>query len=63
MDNYIVVMMEIGEDFIPCAWMLRVVHVQEVYDHPIDKIYLAISLGWKVVYLVSLVSIIDERLD
>jgi len=37
--------LDIGEDFIPCVWMLQVVHVQNVYDHTIDDFCLAISLG------------------
>jgi hypothetical protein len=36
---------------------------KNVYDHPVDDLCLAISLGVKVVDLVSLVSNIDQRLD
>ena len=45
MESYIVVVLYIGEAFTPHAWMLRVVHVKNVYDNPVDDIYLAISLG------------------
>lgn len=38
-------MLYIGEDFIPCVFMLQVVHVQDVHDHPVDNLYLAINLG------------------
>ena len=56
MERFVVVVLNIGEAFIPFAWMLRVVHAHNVYDLPIDDICLAISLGWKVMDLVSLVS-------
>lgn len=45
MENSIVVVLDIGEAFIPCAWMLQVLHTQNVYDHPIDNLCLAINLG------------------
>ena len=38
-------------------------HAQNVYNHSVDDLYLAICWGWKVVDLVSLVSNIDQRLD
>ena len=38
-------MLYIGEALIPCAWMLLIVHAQNVYNHPVDDLYLAISLG------------------
>ena len=38
-------MEDIGEALIPCAWMLSVVHAQNVYNHPDDDLCLAISLG------------------
>ena len=40
-----IVVLDIGETFIPHVWMLRVVHAQNVYDHHVDNLYLAISLG------------------
>ena len=45
MEIFVVVVMDIWETFIPCAWMLRVVHVKNVYDHPINDFCLAISSG------------------
>ena len=45
MESSVVAMLDIGEDFISCAWMLRVVHAQHVYNHPVDDLCLAISLG------------------
>jgi hypothetical protein len=30
---------------IPCAQMLLIVHVQDMHDHPIDNLGLAINLG------------------
>jgi len=63
MDSYVVALLYIGEAFTPCAWMLQVVHAHNVYDHPVEDLYLAISLGWNVMDLVSLVSSIDQRID
>jgi hypothetical protein len=37
--------LNIGKTLIPCTWMLRVVHVQDVYNHLINKLYLFVSLG------------------
>jgi len=45
MERFVVAVMDIGEAFTPCAWMLRVLHAQNVNDHPIDDVSLAISLG------------------
>ena len=45
MESLVAVVLYIGKDFIPCARMLQVVHVQNVYDHFVDEICLAISLG------------------
>jgi hypothetical protein len=45
MESPIVTMLNIGETLIPCTWMLRVVHVQDVHNHPIDDLYLSICLG------------------
>ena len=44
-ESPIITMLYIGEALIPCAWMLWIVHVQNVYNHPVDNLYLAISLG------------------
>ena len=63
MEGSVIDMMYIGEDLIACVWILSVVHTQNVYDHLVDDLYLAISLGMEVVDLVSLVSSIDHRLD
>ena len=41
----IIAMLYIGEALIPCAWILWVLHAQNVYNHPVDDLYLAISLG------------------
>jgi len=40
-----VVVLNIGETLIPCACMLGVVHVQNVYDHLVDDLHLAMILG------------------
>jgi hypothetical protein len=45
MERLVVTMMNIGETLIPCTWMLRVVHVQDVHNNPIENLCLAICLG------------------
>jgi hypothetical protein len=45
MERSVVVVLNIGETLIPCAWMLGVVHAQDMNDHLIDDLCLAISLG------------------
>jgi hypothetical protein len=44
-ESPIVTVLNIWETLIPCTWMLRVIHAQDVHNHMIDKIYLAIYLG------------------
>jgi hypothetical protein len=45
MEIHVVVVLNIGKTFIPCTWMLRVVHAQDVHNHLIDDLFLAIGLG------------------
>jgi hypothetical protein len=45
MKGYVVTVLNIGENLIPCAWMFGVVHVQDMHDHSVDELYMAISLG------------------
>jgi hypothetical protein len=45
MESPVVTVLNIGETLIPCTWMLRVVHVQDVHNHLIDDLYLTICLG------------------
>ena len=45
MESYVVVVLDIGEAFIPCAWMLQVLHAQNMYYHHGYDLCLAISLG------------------
>jgi hypothetical protein len=45
MESPVVVVLNIGKTLIPCMQMLRFVHAQDVHNHLIDKLYLAISLG------------------
>ena len=45
MESLVVTVMNIGETLIPCTWMLRVVHAQDVHNHPIDDLCPAIDLG------------------
>jgi hypothetical protein len=43
MESLIVTVLNIGETLIPCTWMLRVVHVQDVHNHPIDDLCLGVE--------------------
>jgi len=49
-----VVFLDIGEDFLPCAWMLKAIHVQNVYNHPIVDLCLAIGFGLEIHGLIDL---------
>jgi hypothetical protein len=44
MESLVVIVLNIGETLIPCTWMLRVVHAQDVQNHPIDDLYLVVYL-------------------
>jgi hypothetical protein len=45
MDSPVVTMLDIWETLVPCTWMLRIVCAQDVHNHPIDDLCLAIGLG------------------
>ena len=45
MNGSVVTMFHIWKTIIPCVGMLRVVHPQNVHDHPIYYLRLAIRLG------------------
>jgi hypothetical protein len=45
MESHVVVVLNIGKTLIPCIWILRVVHAQDMHNHLIDDLRLAISLG------------------
>ena len=45
MESPVVTVLNIGETLIPCMRMLRFVHAQDVHNHIIDNLSLAISLG------------------
>jgi hypothetical protein len=47
MEGSIIAMLNIWEALIPCKWMLRVVHAQDMHNHPIDHLSLSICLGMK----------------
>ena len=38
-------MLDIGKTLIPCVGVIGIVHAQDMYDHPIDDLSLAMSLG------------------
>ena len=41
----VVVVLNIGNTIIPGAGVLGILHVQDVHDHPVDDLGLAICLG------------------
>jgi hypothetical protein len=41
----IVAVLNIGKTLIPCVGVLGIVHVQDMHDHPVDDLSLAIHLG------------------
>jgi hypothetical protein len=45
MHGSIVDVLNIGKILIPCAGMLGIVHVQDIHDHSVDDLGLAIHLG------------------
>jgi hypothetical protein len=45
MESPIVTILDIWETLIPCIGMLRIVHAQDVHNHPIDDLGLDIGLG------------------
>jgi hypothetical protein len=45
MQSHVVTMLDIWETIVPCTGMLRIVHAQDVHNHPIDDLCLAIGLG------------------
>jgi hypothetical protein len=44
MESHVVAVLNIGENLIPCTWMLRVIHAQYVHNHPIEGLCLTIGL-------------------
>jgi hypothetical protein len=45
MESPVVTVLDIWETLVPCTWILRIVHAQDVHNNPIDDLYLAIGLG------------------
>jgi hypothetical protein len=41
----VVTVMNIGKALIPCAWILGIVHAQDIHNHPFDDLGLVICLG------------------
>ena len=37
--------LNIEKNIIPCIWVFRIVHVQDMHDHLVDDLSLAIHLG------------------
>ena len=47
MQGSVVAMLDIGNTLIPCAGVLGIIYAQDMYDHSIDDLSLAICLGVK----------------
>jgi hypothetical protein len=45
MESPVVTVLDVWETLVPCTWILRIIHVQDVHNHTIDELYLAIGLG------------------
>jgi hypothetical protein len=45
MYGFVVTMLNIGKTLIPCALMIVIVHAQDMHDHHVDDLGLAIYLG------------------
>ena len=45
MESLVVTVLDIGKTLIPFRWMLRIVHAQDVHNHLIEDLSLAIGLG------------------
>jgi hypothetical protein len=45
MKSYIVVVINIRSNFIPCMYLLGVVRYENMYSHPTNYLYLSISMG------------------
>jgi hypothetical protein len=45
MQGSVVAILDIGMTLIPCAGVFLILHVQDMYDHSIDELSLAICLA------------------
>jgi hypothetical protein len=45
MESPVVTMLDIWKTLVPCTWMLKIVHAQDVHNYLIDDLCLAIYLG------------------
>jgi hypothetical protein len=45
MEGYVVALLNIWKALIPYSWILGVVHVHDMHNHPIDHFCLSIYLG------------------
>jgi hypothetical protein len=45
MESHVVTVLNIRDNLFPCTWMLIIVHAQDVHNHSIDELCLAVSLG------------------
>jgi hypothetical protein len=59
----IVVVLNIRKTLVPHRWILLVVDDKNMHNYFIKYICFSISLRWKEVHWVTLVPIMDERLD
>jgi hypothetical protein len=45
MGSHVLTMLNIGENLVPCMWMLGIVHAEDVHNQLIDNLCLVIGLG------------------
>jgi hypothetical protein len=43
-EGSILAMLKIKKAFIPCAWIFRIIHPQDMNNHPVEYLYFPISL-------------------
>jgi hypothetical protein len=43
-EGYVVAMLNIRKDFIPCMFIFGIIHPRDINNHPIDYLCLSISL-------------------
>jgi hypothetical protein len=45
MEGFFLAMLKMRKNLIPCVWMLGVIHVKDMHDHPIYDLYPSINFG------------------
>jgi hypothetical protein len=63
MYGYVAIVVNIRKTLIPCAWVLGILNAQNMHEHPIHNLGLAICLGVEDGGFGELVSSRDQRLN